>query len=102
MGQGMLTNIGIGCLAAAVVATVVFGVAAIRTGWLLPWLRRGTLRPVLWGYATLAGGAGLCLWCVGMAAAERAEVFGIAGLLLIVTNTVLSYLATRPGRVITP
>ncbi|MFE7840999.1 hypothetical protein ACFU53_34565 [Streptomyces sp. NPDC057474] len=97
----MLTNIGIGCLAAVMVATVVFGVVAIRTGWMLPWLRRRTLRPVLWGYATLAGSAGLCLWCVGMTA-ERADVFGLAGLVLIATNTVLSYLATRPGPVTTP
>ncbi|MGW0840725.1 hypothetical protein ACWD26_11270 [Streptomyces sp. NPDC002787] len=97
----MLTNIGIGCLAAVVVATAVFGVAAIRTGWLLPWLRRSTLRPALWGWATIVGGAGLCLWCVGMTN-DRADVFGPAGLVLIVTNMVLSFLATRPGRVTTP
>ncbi|MFF6786036.1 hypothetical protein [Streptomyces sp. NPDC012510] len=92
----MLTNIGIGLLAAAMVATTVFGVAAIRTGWMLPWLRRTTFRPVLWGWATLAGSAGLCLWCVGVAT-DRAGAFGLGGLALILTNTVLSFLATRPG-----
>ncbi|WP_371577165.1 hypothetical protein [Streptomyces sp. NBC_01314] len=96
----MLTTVGIGFLAAAMVATTVFGVVAIRTEWMLPWLRRSTPRPVLWGCATLSGSAGLGLWCVAMAT-ERADVFGL-GLILIVTHTVLSYLATRPGRVTTP
>lgn len=96
----MLTNIGIGILATVMVVTAVFGVAAIRTGWMLPWLRRSTLRPVLWGWATLVGSAGSCLWCVGMAT-ERADVFGLGGVALLATNTVLSFLATRPGRVTT-
>ncbi|MBP5891227.1 hypothetical protein ACSCB1_16425 [Streptomyces europaeiscabiei] len=97
----MLATVGIGFLAAAMVATTVFGVVAIRTQWMLPWLRRSTLRPVLWGWATLSGSAGLGLWCVAVAT-ERVDAFGLAGLILIVTDTVLSYLATRPGRVTTP
>ncbi|MDX3750225.1 hypothetical protein [Streptomyces sp. AK08-02] len=28
---------------------VVCGAVAVRSGWLLPWLRRRTLRPELWG-----------------------------------------------------
>ncbi|MFE7760331.1 hypothetical protein [Streptomyces sp. NPDC057438] len=96
----MLTTIGIGALVAAAVASAAFGVVAIRTQWLLPWLRRGTPRPVLWGWATLAGSAGLCLWCVGMTAG-RAEVFGLAGLTLVIVNAALSYLATRPARATT-
>ncbi|MER6156166.1 hypothetical protein ABT147_11545 [Streptomyces sp. NPDC001868] len=99
----MLTNLVSGCLAVAMVATVVFGVVAIRTRWMLPWLRRSTFRPVLWGYASLAGGAGMGLWAVGMRSDRAdAEVFALAGVLLLVTNAVLSYLATRPGRVPTP
>ncbi|UUU31122.1 hypothetical protein JIX56_15070 [Streptomyces sp. CA-210063] len=97
----MLTNIGIGCLAATMVVTAVLGVAAIRTGWMVPWLRRSTLRPALWGYASLAGGAGLGLWSYGMTT-YRADAYGLAGLALLITNAVLSFLATRPGRVTTP
>lgn len=37
---------------------VVCGAVAVATGWLLPWLRRRTLRPALRGYGTvLFGGA---------------------------------------------
>ncbi|UUU24714.1 hypothetical protein [Streptomyces sp. DSM 40750] len=97
----MLTNIVIGCLAAAMAATAVLGAIAIRTRWMVPWLRRSTLRPVLWGYASLAGSAGMGLWSFGMMA-DRADVYGLAGLILLITNAVLSFLATRPGRVTTP
>ncbi|WP_158711354.1 hypothetical protein [Streptomyces sp. NRRL S-1824] len=29
------------------------GIVAIRTGWVLPWLRAKVFRPRLWGYASL-------------------------------------------------
>ncbi|MGW3646633.1 hypothetical protein [Streptomyces sp. NPDC000878] len=40
---------------------VVCGAVAVATGWLLPWLRRRTLRPALWGYGTVLFAAGLFL-----------------------------------------
>ncbi|MET7311502.1 hypothetical protein ACWD7C_30765 [Streptomyces sp. NPDC005134] len=37
------------------------GIAAIRTGWVLPWLRNKVSRPRLWGYASLLMAACLAL-----------------------------------------
>ncbi|MFI5634668.1 hypothetical protein ACIA8E_36035 [Streptomyces sp. NPDC051664] len=47
----------------AVMSTLatVEGIAAIRTGWVLPWLRNKVFRPRLWGYASLLMAACLAL-----------------------------------------
>jgi hypothetical protein len=37
-----------------VVLATVMGIAAIRTGWAVPWLRKRIHRPHLWGYGWLA------------------------------------------------
>ncbi|MFJ6568300.1 hypothetical protein ACIQNU_12805 [Streptomyces sp. NPDC091292] len=37
------------------------GVAAVRTGWVLPWIRRRVLRPRLWGYGMLITSIGVPL-----------------------------------------
>ncbi|TQE25063.1 hypothetical protein [Streptomyces ipomoeae] len=93
----------VGLLAAVAVAVVVFtvvvfAVIAIRTEWILPWLRRSTLRPRLWGYSALFGGAGLGLWCFAHAI-HRPALFSAAAVGLFVVSTGLSFRATRPGRV---
>ncbi|WP_405821772.1 hypothetical protein OG241_37130 [Streptomyces sp. NBC_01390] len=40
---------------------VACGAMAVRSGWLLPWLRRRTLRPELWGYGAMSFGTGMFL-----------------------------------------
>ncbi|WP_329271384.1 hypothetical protein [Streptomyces sp. NBC_01451] len=42
-------------------AMALCGVMAVATGWLLPWLRRRTLRPALWGYGTVLFSGGVLL-----------------------------------------
>ncbi|MEW2117960.1 hypothetical protein AB0945_22790 [Streptomyces sp. NPDC005474] len=45
---------------------VVLGVVAVRTGWLLPWLRRSRIqRPALWGYGAMLTGTGVFLLTAG-------------------------------------
>ncbi|GHE32889.1 hypothetical protein [Streptomyces capitiformicae] len=94
----MPENIVTGFLATVSLVVVVFAVIAIRTAWLLPWLRRSTLRPRMWGYATLVGGVALALFSYAFAT-ERSSAIGAAAVVLFLVSSVLSFLATRPGRV---
>ncbi|MFC4608189.1 hypothetical protein ACFO9E_10200 [Streptomyces maoxianensis] len=41
------------------------GIAAVRTGWVLPWQRSRVFRPRLWGYASLLIAACLALQTAG-------------------------------------
>ncbi|GAA3823168.1 hypothetical protein ACFS5L_26825 [Streptomyces phyllanthi] len=87
-----------GVLMALWVLAAVPAVAAIRTGWLLPWLRRRTHRPRMWGYATLLGNTGACLVLYGFVVDGRFAsdlLFG-AGILLVVTGAVLEFRTSRP------
>lgn len=93
----MSENVVIGFLATVSLVVVVFAVIAIRTGWLLPWLRRSTLRPCLWAYATLVGAVALDLFCYAWAG-EGSYAIGAAAIVLCLVSSVLSFLATRPGR----
>ncbi|MFF3372696.1 hypothetical protein ACFYXF_07025 [Streptomyces sp. NPDC002680] len=48
---------------AALLASGLFvcGAVAVRTYWLLPWLRSRTVRPEMWGYGAMLSSAGLLL-----------------------------------------
>ncbi|RDG36916.1 hypothetical protein [Streptomyces corynorhini] len=71
------------------VCTAVAGTAAIRTGWLFPWLRGRLFRPVLFGRGLLVMAAAFVLQLVGGLFIEDPDVRlrivdtpGIAGLLI--------------------
>ncbi|NEC87550.1 hypothetical protein [Streptomyces sp. SID12501] len=77
------------------------GGVAVRTGWLLPWLRRRTLRPELWGYGAMLGSAGLLLQMAYGAVDEldNSQTIGTAvfvtSVLLLVAGAWFQLLATR-------
>lgn len=37
------------------------GIAAVSTGWMLPWLRKRTVSPRLWGWGDIILGVGLTI-----------------------------------------
>ncbi|MGW0709067.1 hypothetical protein ACWD4G_24470 [Streptomyces sp. NPDC002643] len=82
---------------AVTVVVTTFAVLAIRTGWLLPWLRAKTLRPHLWGCSSLLGAVGMCVMYASYRVDEptllTVAVFAFLG------SWYLSLLADRPGRV---
>ncbi|WP_234046406.1 hypothetical protein [Streptomyces adelaidensis] len=91
-------DVFIGIAGALIVASTVCAVIAIRTGWMPPWLRR-TLRPRLWGYSTLIGNAGICLWLFAFRADGMSTPAALAAGVLFAANMAISPLANRPGRV---
>jgi hypothetical protein len=78
----------------------VSGVAAIRTGWVLPWLRRRTLRPRLWGYGVLLMSVFLAAQVVdGAVAGPHSQLLVIGGgLVLFLTGSGLMLASQQPGR----
>ena len=64
--------LGMGTVALMAGAGVVCGGVAVRTDWLLPWLRRRTVRPKMWGYGAMLAGTGLLL----AMASESLDGFG--------------------------
>ena len=81
---------------------VVCGVVAVATGWLLPWLRRRTLRPAMWGYGTVLFGGGMLLnmlygaFGVFDGSSALVDVPFILGMLMIVAGGYLQVLSKRP------
>ncbi|UIX31032.1 hypothetical protein [Streptomyces sp. GQFP] len=81
---------------------VVCGVVAVATGWLLPWLRRRTLRPALWGYGTVLFAAGLLLsmsygaFDVFDGSPALIDAAFVSSVLMIGTGGYLQVLSTRP------
>jgi hypothetical protein len=86
--------------AAVSVLAAVGGVAAIRTGWVLPWLRRRTFRPWLWGYGALLMSTNLALQLVGWAILSPHSQFlvGSAGFVLLLVALGLLLASQQPGR----
>ncbi|MCW2902281.1 MAG: hypothetical protein JWO67_4546 [Streptosporangiaceae bacterium] len=76
------------------------GVAAIRTGWLPPWMGGKTFRPRLWGYATLLASANLAAQVVGWAIADpRSKLLIIsAGSVSLLVTFGLLLASQQPGR----
>lgn len=61
----MLTAMDMYLMVAGALATTVMaaaGVAALATGWVVPWGRTRTLRPRLWGYGSLVCAVGAALF----------------------------------------
>jgi len=81
--------------------TVVAGISAIATGWVVPWMRGRIVRPRLWGCGALLTTAGMALFQYGSEVRGMTTVdvvFGCA-MVVFVTGCVLQYLGQRPGRV---
>ncbi|MEV5011525.1 hypothetical protein AB0K74_12960 [Streptomyces sp. NPDC056159] len=87
-----------------VAGSAVLAVVAIRTGWVLPWLRRRMFRPRLWGYGTLLGDAGLFVSFLTFRVLHSSligEVVFFTAMALIISGGVLSFLSSRPGSDVT-
>lgn len=87
-----------GALVSVLVA--VGGVAAIRTGWVPPWLRRKTCRPRLWGYGALLMSVFLAAQVVsGAVAGPYSQLLVVSGgLVVLLTAMGLMLASQRPGR----
>ncbi|NEA67858.1 hypothetical protein [Streptomyces sp. SID12488] len=79
----------------------VSGAVAAGTGWLLPWLRKRTLRPALWGYGTMLFSLGLLLMMSCGATdvfdgySALVDVAAIISALMIAAGGYLQVLSTR-------
>ncbi|WP_221348719.1 hypothetical protein [Streptomyces beigongshangae] len=95
----MLRQVATGAVGVLAVCSAVGAAAAIRSGWTVPWLRRRTYRPRLWGYGALTGDTGLglfvCSWWVD-AAAWTHTLLSLAGVTLMIVGGYVSFLASRP------
>ena len=84
------------------VLAVIGGIASIRTGWVLPWMRTRILRPRVFGYAQLGASACLGLQLIGgvLFAGSDAEFFiSYSGaVLMLIGLPGLIWAAQRPGR----
>lgn len=76
------------------------GVAAVRRGWVLPWLRPRTLRPRLWGYGVLLMSAFLAAQVVdGAVAGLHPQLLVIGGgFVLFLIGSGLMLASQQPGR----
>ena len=86
----------------AALSSGLFGVLAIATGRMPPWLRRRTLRPRLWGYGTVCSSAGPALWAVSFMVITSDIAFSVlalVGLVLMLGGVVLQMFAERPDPV---
>ncbi|MEV6837648.1 hypothetical protein AB0N17_24595 [Streptomyces sp. NPDC051133] len=81
-----------------VASMVAFGVAALTTGWVMPFARRRVLRPKLHGYGQLIGAVGLSLWMFLGLIPRRFDVVPLIGWFLWMGALGLQMLAQRPGR----
>jgi hypothetical protein len=85
----------------AAAACLVPGVAAMATGWVIPWLRGQVLRPALWGLGEILLGA-FMIWQAVMHSALSTHTGGgtvwLIGLPLGVLGFALMSLGQRPGR----
>jgi hypothetical protein len=81
-------------------SSAAFGVVAIvGGGWMLPWLRRRTRRPRLWGFGAVCSSAGLpvCYLSFNVWSGSEIALFAsaVAGMALMFTGSVLVTLAGR-------
>lgn len=78
----------------------VSGAAAIRTGWIWPWLRSRVFRTGLHGRGQLLMAAAFAVQALSPFTDDRAvsSVLGVASLLALLTGLVLLVLGERPGR----
>lgn len=85
-----------------VTVIAVGGVAAITTGWVVPWGRPRVLRPKLWGIGSLVTAVGAAVWTflgptVGPPHAPSAYV-AWAGWILFMVGLLIQHRSQRPGR----
>ncbi|MFD3489933.1 hypothetical protein ACFWWB_05085 [Streptomyces sp. NPDC058690] len=73
------------------------GIAAITTGWVLPWLRNKVSRPRLWGYASLLMAA--CLALQMFDSPKTRFPFGDLGVTVGFVGLVMMVVARRPAKV---
>ncbi|MET7382010.1 hypothetical protein ABZT08_24850 [Streptomyces sp. NPDC005526] len=77
------------------------GVAAIRTGWVLPWGAHKILRPRLWGSGSLVLAVGAALFMSPVASpglADRFAVLPVVGWAVFLVGLVIQMAARWPGR----
>ncbi|MEH0418783.1 hypothetical protein [Streptomyces sp. B21-083] len=80
---------------------VVIGAVAVRTAWLLPWLRYRTVRPELWGYGSMSFGTGMFLlmsWGALDAFGGTRVLHGAMGIIGVLMMTAGAYLQSRSAR----
>jgi len=79
--------------------SVAGGIATLRTGWVLPWLRRRMFRPRLWGYGELTMAAGVALCASGglLEAPQSGTVVSTPAPALALVSLGLVMSARRPG-----
>ncbi|MGW5276639.1 hypothetical protein ACWEQP_29645 [Streptomyces sp. NPDC004044] len=75
---------------------VVEGIAAIRTGWVVPWLRNKVFRPRLWGYASLLLAA--CLALQIFDSPKTHFPFGGLGVIVGFIGSAMMVVARRPAK----
>ncbi|MFD0317098.1 hypothetical protein [Streptomyces flavalbus] len=94
----------LGAAMTVAVVTVAMGVAGAVTGWVPPYGRGRVLRPRLYGYGTLAAGAGLggsvSLGSYGPYDGPETTytVVALASMACFATGLFIQVLAQRPGR----
>ncbi|MGW8354493.1 hypothetical protein [Streptomyces wedmorensis] len=76
------------------------GVAAIRTGWVWPWLRTRVFRTGLYGGGQLLMAAAFAVQAIAPFADDRAvrAGLGVASVLTLLTGLILLVLGQRPSR----
>ncbi|MFJ5831791.1 hypothetical protein [Streptomyces sp. NPDC093089] len=76
------------------------GAAAVRTGWIWPWLRSRVFRTGLHGRGQLLMAAAFAVQTLSPFTDDRAvsSVLGVASVLTLLTGLVLLVLGERPGR----
>ncbi|MFE4308757.1 hypothetical protein [Streptomyces sp. NPDC056891] len=81
------------------VLLVAGGVAAIRTGWILPFQRRRVHRTELFGWAQLVMAVAFGAQAVGQLLGEREAryVLGVVTVLALLSGLVLATVAQRPS-----
>ncbi|MGW4162471.1 hypothetical protein [Streptomyces sp. NPDC004788] len=61
------------------IAAAICGTAALRTGWILPWLRSQVVRPKLYGFSQLLMGAGLLIQAGSALADDPGDRVAVSG-----------------------
>ncbi|MGW3666607.1 hypothetical protein [Streptomyces sp. NPDC005141] len=95
----------VGFAALIVTAQAGFGIAALATDWVPPWVGRRVLRPKLWGGGALAGAVGMSLFLfLGPFHGPDADLtpYAMSGIALFVVSLVFQALGQRPGREAVP
>ncbi|MEU0373610.1 hypothetical protein ABZ070_25745 [Streptomyces sp. NPDC006283] len=96
--MNLIVGVLVGVLAALV---AVSGIAAVRSGWMLPTQRKYIVRPRLFGYAQLVIAAVLVMQIAGAVLVSGAEAQGYvryAGMALMLAVPGLVWASQRPDR----